>query len=45
MLIGSTEIAGRHDGIQVEKLAFGLLRQVVSEDQPQTEINEILSYQ
>jgi glycerol dehydrogenase len=39
---GLTEIPGSHDSIHGEKVAFGLLTQLVLEGQPQTEINEIL---
>ena len=42
---GITEIPGSHDYIHGEKVAFGLLTQLVLEGQPQTEINEILHYQ
>ena len=42
---GITEIPGSHDSIHGEKVAFGLLTQLVLEGQPQTEINEILRYQ
>jgi glycerol dehydrogenase len=42
---GITEIPGSHDVIHGEKVAFGLLTQLVLEGQPQTEINEILHYQ
>ena len=42
---GITEIPGSHDDIHGEKVAFGLLTQLVLEGQPQTEINEILHYQ
>lgn len=42
---GITEIAASHSFIHGEKVAFGLLTQLVLEGQPQTEINEILQFQ
>lgn len=42
---GITEIPASHRCIHGEKVAFGLLTQLVLEGRPQTEINEILRYQ
>ena len=42
---GITEIPESHKYIHGEKVAFGLLTQLVLEGQPQSEINEILQYQ
>ena len=42
---GITEIPESHKYIHGEKVAFGLLTQLVLEGQPQSEINEILHYQ
>jgi len=42
---GITEIPSSHRCIHGEKVAFGLLTQLVLEGQPQSEILEILSYQ
>jgi len=42
---GITEIPESHKYIHGEKVAFGLLTQLVLEGQPQSEIDEILKYQ
>jgi glycerol dehydrogenase len=42
---GITEIAASHNCIHGEKVAFGLLTQLVLEGRPQSEIDEILRYQ
>ena len=42
---GITEIAASHSCIHGEKVAFGLITQLVLEGRPQSDISEILRYQ